>query len=78
MYADRCLGSTVRYYVKHLKLSWKISIIDQCRMDQNGKKPLWPEEVFIGRNNIPKEGTCKSGIEPRKSLGGKYLSGSPV
>lgn len=36
-------------------------------MDQNGKKPLWPEEVFIGRNNIPKEGTCKSGIEPRKS-----------
>lgn len=40
-------------------------------MDQNGKKRLWPEEVFIGRNNIPKDGTCKSGIEPRKSLGGE-------
>ncbi|CAN0571762.1 unnamed protein product [Rangifer tarandus platyrhynchus] len=47
----------------------EISIIDQCRMDQTGKKPLWLETVFIGRNNIPKGGTCKSGIEPGKSLG---------
>lgn len=36
-------------------------------MDQTGKKPLWPETVFIERNNIPKGGTCKSGIEPRKA-----------
>ena len=40
-------GVHSKVFVKHLKLSWKISFIDQYRMDQIGKKPLWPEKEEI-------------------------------